>query len=59
MARPLRDRSNSDATLEQDIERWRKDLDTWEAEGRIDTAPVLIIKGWLATVEKHLADRNA
>ena len=56
---PWDDPSNSDAALKRDIEHWRKDLDAWEAEGLIDTAPVLIIKGWIATVEKLLADRNA
>ena len=43
MARPLRDPSNSDATLKRDdIKGWRKALDAWEAEGLIDTAPVIL-----------------
>lgn len=53
------DPSNSDAALRRDVERWRKDLAGWQAAGLIHTEPAETIKGWIASVEQLLADRNA
>jgi hypothetical protein len=47
---------NADATaLRRDIERWKIDLNRWEAAGMVNSEPTLIIRGWIGTVEKWLA----
>jgi hypothetical protein len=50
------DPRNSNDDLRRDIERWRKDLARWEAEGLVNSKPAEAIRGWIDTVEKIIAD---